>query len=183
MNNPCKTFFCCGLLLVATGCAPVPKPLAKNPIPKVAAKSHADAPPSKPEAPKLPVSEFGVSSSSLAERYLMELGEVQAMSSEQSRRELNELTTSRRLDKPRRLRLAAVLAREEHGDWDRALKLLEGLTNEDDPRSQVLVDLLRKSWRTRLALRQQDARVTQLQQRIQQIKTLEKDLQQRNETP
>lgn len=105
------------------------------------------------------------------------------MSVEQSRRELNELTASKRLDKPRRLRLAAVLAREEHGDWDRALKVLDGLANESDPRSQVLIDLLRKSWRTRMELRQQDARVTELQQRIQQIKTLEKDLQQRSETP
>lgn len=183
MSDTCKTFFFCGLLLVAAGCAPVPKPLVKNPVPKVTVKSHADVAPVKPEAPKLTVSESSSSSSSLAERYLMELSEVQAMTIEQSRRELNELATGKRLDKPRRLRFAAVLAREEHGDWDRALKMLEGLTSENDPRSQVLVDLLRKSWRMRLELRQQDARVTELQQRIQQIKTLEKDLQQRSETP
>lgn len=183
MSDTHKTFICCGLLLIAAGCASAPKPLAKNAIPEVATKPLADALPDKPEAAKLQISESGAPLASLAERYLLELGQVQAMSAEQSRRELNELAGIKRLDKPRRLRLAAVLARDEQGEWDRALKMLDGLATDDDPRSQILVDLLRKSWRTRLALRQQDARVTQLQQRIQQIKALEKDLQQRSETP
>lgn len=161
----------------------MPKPFAIDPTPIPTVKSHAEDVPIKPEIPKLTVSELSSSTPSLAERYLMELSEVQAMSVEQSRRELNELASGKQLDKPRRLRLAAVLAREEHADWDRALKMLEGLTNDGDPRSQVLVDLLRKSWRLRLELRHQDARVTELQKRIQQIKTLEKDLQQRSETP
>lgn len=183
MSDIRKTFICCGLLLIAAGCASAPKPPGKNAIPEVVAKPPVDALPSRPEAPKLPLSESGASSASLAEKYLLELGQVQAMSPEQSRRELNELAASKRLDKPRRLRLAAVLARDEQAEWDRALKMLDGLASDDDPRSQVLVDLLRKSWRARLALRQQDARVTELQQRIRQIKSLEKDLQQRSETP
>lgn len=180
MNNTGKTFFLAWLLLGAAGCAPMPKPPVKLPAPKA---SPAEGVTLRPETSRLPIFASGSPALTLAERYLMELGEVQAMSVEQSRRELNELMASKRLDKPRRLRLAAVLARDEHGDWDRALKMLEGLANDDDPRSQVLMDLLRKSWRTRLALRQQDARVTELQQRIQQIKTLEKDLQQRSESP
>ena len=179
-----KRFFISCLVLITAGCAPLaPKPPAKPPAPKPA---PADVTQPRPESPKPVTSEPGSPVSALpstvAEKYLMELGEVQAMSVEQSRRELNELTASKRLDKPKRLRLAAVLARDEHGDWDRALKMLDGLAN-DDPPSQVLVDLLRKTWRTRLELRQQDARVTELQQRIQQIKTLEKDLLQRSETP
>lgn len=180
MNNIGKTFLLSCLLLTVAGCAPVPKPLVQAPAPKTA--PH-DAVPLRPESSKPTVIEPGLLPPTPAERYLMELGEVQAMSGEQSRRELNELTASRRLDKPKRLRLAAVLARDEHGDWDRALKILDGLANDDDPRSQVLLDLLRKSWRSRLALRQQESRVTELQHRIQQIKTLEKDLQQRSETP
>lgn len=178
-----KNFICWGLLLIAAGCASVPKPPAKTAIPEVAPKSSGDAVPGKLETPKVPASGTDAPTNSLAERYLLELSQVQSMSADQSRRELNELVTSKRLDKPRRLRLAAALARDEQGEWERAIKMLEGLANDDDPRSQVLMDLLRKSWRARLTLRQQDARITELQQRIQQIKTLEKDLQQRSETP
>lgn len=179
MKHLREAFLMTGLLLLAAGCTLLPKPPVKPAVPKA---PPADSVPLRPEHPGASIAP-SLPAPTLAERYLMELSEVQAMSVEQSRRELNELTASKRLDKPRRLRLAAVLARDEHGDWDRALKMLDGLANDDDPRSQVLMDLLRKSWRTRLALRQQDARVTELQQRIQQIKTLEKDLQQRSETP
>ena len=182
MSDASKTVFFCCLLLIAAGCTTVSKPLVKNPLPKTTVKSHADVSPVKPDVPKPAAAESSAALPSLAERYLMELSEVQAMSAEQSRRELNELNTAKRLDKIKRFRLAAVLTREEHGDWERALKMLEGLTN-DDPRSQALTDLLRKSLRTQIELRQQDARVIELQQRIEQIKTLEKDLHQRNETP
>ena len=183
MNKLVKPFFLiCSVLLVA-GCAVAPQPPAKPAVPKPA---PADVAQPRLESPKPTNDESGLPvpplSPTLAERYLVELGEVQAMSVEQGRRELAELTANKRLDKPKRLRLAAVLARDEHADWERALKMLDGLGN-DDPRSQVLIDLLRKTWRTRLELRQQDARVTELQQRIQQIKTLEKDLLQRSETP
>lgn len=183
MSHACKTFFPCCLLVIAAGCAPVPKPLAENPIAKSTVTSHADVAAVKTGAPEPALADSISSPLSPAERYLAELGDVQAMSAEQNRRELSELNNGRRLDKISRFRLAAVLARDEHGDWERALKMLEGLTNDNDPRSHALVDLLRKSLRTRIELRQQGARVAELLQRIQQIKTLEKDLQQRSETP
>ncbi len=116
-----------------------------------------------------------------AELYLAELGAVQGLNGEQTRRELAELNADKRLDSRQRFRLAALLARDEHGDWESALKALDELPDDPDARAQALVETLKKSLRARLDLRQQSARVLELQDRIQQIKALEKDLQQRNE--
>lgn len=126
--------------------------------------------------PLVPISALRVS----AELYLAQLGEVHGLSGEQIRRELTELNTGKRLDRAQRFRLAALLSRDEQGDWARALKALDGWADEGDPRTHALVDILRKSLRARLDLRQQTARVAELQQRIEQIKALEKDLQHRN---
>lgn len=117
----------------------------------------------------------------LSERYLTELTRAQLLSLEQCRREVADLNAGRRLDSGERFRLAALLARDDHGDWERAIKALDGLAGDPDPRAQALVDTLKKSLRARHDLRQQTSRVTELQARIEQIKALEKDLQQRNE--
>ena len=117
----------------------------------------------------------------LSERYLTELTRAQLLSLEQCRREVADLNAGRRLDSGERFRLAALLARDDHGDWERAIKALDGLADDSDPRAQALVDTLKKSLRARHDLRQQTSRVTELQARIEQIKALEKDLQQRNE--
>ena len=116
-----------------------------------------------------------------SERYLTELTRAQLLSLEQCRREVADLNAEKRLDSVERFRLAALLARDEHGDWERAIKALDSLADDPDPRAQALVDTLKKSLRARYDLRQQTSRVTELQERIEQIKALEKDLQQRNE--
>lgn len=116
-----------------------------------------------------------------ADRYLIELGNVQALNTDQIRREVAMLNVEKRLDNTQRFRLAALLARDEHGDWERAIKALDGLGDDPDPRAQALVAILKKSLRARVELRQQTARVVELLERIQQIKALEKNLQQRIE--
>ncbi len=116
-----------------------------------------------------------------AERYVTELSNAQGLTTAQIRREVAALNTDKRLDNTQRFRLAALLSRDEHGDWERAIKALDGLGDDPDPRAQALVAILKKSLRARFELRQQTARVIELQERIQQIKALEKNLQQRIE--
>ena len=116
-----------------------------------------------------------------SERYLTELARAQLLSLEQCRREVVDLNAEKRLDSVERFRLAALLARDDHGDWERGIKALDGLADDPDPRAQALVDTLKKSLRARHDLRQQTSRVIELQERIAQIKALEKDLQQRTE--
>ena len=147
------------VLMLLAGCAaPAPKPVSK---PAVAVKPAV----------------------SLAEEYLNELGEVQGLSPDQARRELAELTTAKRLASADRFRVVVLVARDDRGDWERALKTLDDLPSDPDPRAQALLDTLRRLLHARLDLRTQAARTQELQDRIQQIKTLEKDLQQRNEAP
>jgi ribosomal protein S12 methylthiotransferase accessory factor YcaO len=50
---------------------------------------------------------------------------------------------------------------------------------EDDARTQALVELMKRSLKARIELRQQTARNLELQDKLEQIKTLEKSLQQR----
>jgi hypothetical protein len=61
--------------------------------------------------------------------------------------------------------------------------LLLNALPEPDARTQALLDLMKKSLRTRLELTQQTARTQELQDKLTQIKALEKSLQQRNGTP
>jgi len=49
-----------------------------------------------------------------------------------------------------------------------------------DARAQPLIDLMKKSLRARIELKQQTARAQELQDKLDQIKALEKSLQQRN---
>lgn len=162
----------------ATKTSTVPSAAAKSAEPAVRESRTADAGSARNGAD---ASEMAQSSMLLADRYLAEIGDVQGLSGERFRRALNELNGEKHLDRVQRFRLAVLLLRDEHGDWERALKALEGLADDADPRAGGLIDLLRKSLRMRLDLRQQTARAADLQERIQQIKTLEKDLQQRSE--
>lgn len=110
---------------------------------------------------------------------LGELARVATLSAEQRRRELAELEGERRLDDARRFQLAALLEREDGVEaLERSLKIL-GALSEADPRAQSLLDLMKKSLRARIELRQQTARTQELQDKLEQIKALEKSLQQR----
>ncbi len=111
---------------------------------------------------------------------LGELARVAALSAEQRRRELADLEGARRLDDARRFRLAALLEREDSVEaLERSLKSLNAMA-DGDARTQALLDLMKKSLRTRIELRQQTARTQELQDKLEQIKALEKSLQQRN---
>ena len=170
---------CCCLGLVLSACTQsAPRLSAESPSAKLATAT----PSLKKSAPSVDLPLTDAKPAALTvELYLAELEKIQGLSGEQSRRELTELNSEKRLDKMQRFRLGALLSRDDHGDWERGLKALEGLPEGSDPRTQTLVEILRKLLRTRLDLRQQTARVGELQQRIQQIKALEKDLQQRSE--
>lgn len=194
MTRLYSPILCCCLALALSACAPAMQRPSENQSTKPSAavqpeKKSASAeatPPESNTAESIPVRAAteplppSPSSPASAELYLAQLGEVHGLSGEQSRRELAELNTGKRLDRAQRFRLAALLSRDEHGDWTRALKSLDGWADEGDPRILALIDILRKSLRARLDLRQQTARVAELQQRIEQIKALEKDLQHRS---
>lgn len=131
-----------------------------------------------PDYPAIPgLTEQGASA------MLGELARVDALTPAQRRREVAELEGLRRLDAARRFQLAALLAREDSNESiERSLLLLNALP-EPDARTQALLDLMKKSLRTRLELTQQTARTQELQDKLTQIKALEKSLQQRNGTP
>lgn len=146
-----KSFFVAGLLLTLTACA----------LP--------------PEYPS-----FLVQDESGASALLGELSRVGSLSPEQRRRELAELEGLRHLNSARRFQLAALLEREDTVEaFERSLKLLNAMP-EGDARTQALLDLLKRSLRTRLDLKQQVTRTQELQGKLEQIKALEKSLQQRN---
>lgn len=112
-----------------------------------------------------------------------ELARVAALSGEQRRRELAALENERRLDDGRRFLLAALLEREDSVDaLERSLKTL-GAIGEVDARTQALLELMKKSLRARIELRQQTLRAQELQDKLDQIKALEKSLQQRATPP
>lgn len=110
---------------------------------------------------------------------LGELARVSALSAEQRRRELAELEGTR-LDNGRRFQLAALLERDDSVEaLERSLKNLTAI-GDQDARSQSLIDLMKKSLKARIENRQLTARNAELQGKLEQIKTLEKSLQQRN---
>ncbi|MDP3584012.1 MAG: hypothetical protein Q8R61_02730 [Thiobacillus sp.] len=112
-----------------------------------------------------------------------ELARVAALTGEQRRRELAALENERRLDDGRRFLLAALLEREDSVDaLERSLKTL-GAIGEADARTQALLELMKKSLRARIELRQQTLRAQELQDKLDQIKALEKSLQQRATPP
>ena len=114
---------------------------------------------------------------------LGELSRVAMLSAEQRRRELTGLEGERRLDNERRFLLAALLEREDSAEaLERSLKSLNAMA-DGDTRAQALLDLMKKSLKSRIELRQQTARTQELQDKLEQIKALEKSLQQRNGLP
>ena len=130
-------------------------------------------PPERP-ASRIPSSEPGMSV------LLSELARVATLSPEQRRRELAALDNGRRLDDVRRFQLAALLEREDSTDaFERGLKTLAAM-EEADSRTQALVELLKRSLKARIELKQQTARADELQDKLEQIKALEKSLQQRS---
>lgn len=147
-----KSVFLAGLLLTLGACVTPPEPLP-------ARHSHTELD---------------------ATALLGELARVTALSPEQRRRELAGLD-ERRLDNARRFQLATLLEREDSVDaLERSLKTLGAITSIDS-RAQPLVELMKKSLKTRIELRQQTARAQELQDKLDQIKALEKSLQQRND--
>jgi hypothetical protein len=111
---------------------------------------------------------------------LSELARVATLTPEQRRRELADLENGRRLDDARRFQLATLLEREDSADaFERGLKALAAM-EEADSRTQALVELLKRSLKVRIELKQQTARAEELQDKLEQIKALEKSLQQRS---
>lgn len=146
-----KSFLLAGLLLTLTACALPPE------YPSFLAQDESGAP-----------------------ALLGELSRVGSLSPEQRRRELAELEGLRHLNSARRFQLAALLEREDTVEaFERSLKLLNAMP-EGDARTQALLDLMKRSLRTRLELKQQVTRTQELQGKLEQIKALEKSLQQRN---
>ncbi|OZA14438.1 MAG: hypothetical protein B7X94_00955 [Hydrogenophilales bacterium 17-62-8] len=125
------------------------------------------APRSSPVAPAMPT-------------LLSDLARVANLSPEQRRRELATLDNGRRLDDAKRFQLAALLEREDSAEaYERGLKALAAM-EETDSRTQALADLLKRTLKARLELKQQTARADELQGKLDQIKALEKSLQQRS---
>jgi hypothetical protein len=149
-----KAVFLAALLLVLGGCA-VP-----------------------PERAVAPTPHSGLDASAL----LRELARVGSLPPEQRRREvaaLERLDSERRLDDARRFQLAALLEREDSVDaHERGLKSL-GAIGEVDTRARPLIDMMKRLLKTRIELKQQTALAQELQDKLEQIKALEKSLQQR----
>lgn len=113
-----------------------------------------------------------------AQAMLAELSRVGSLSAEQRRRELAALEGSR-LDDARRFQLAALLERDDSPDApERGLRALNAL-DPADARAQALVEMMKRTLRARIELKQQTARAQELHDKLDQIKTLEKSLQQR----
>ena len=112
-------------------------------------------------------------------RRLDELARIASLSPEQRRRETAQLDEQRRLEPSQRFQLAALLEREDTVDaMERSLKLLTGL-NDGNSRTEAVSEMMKRSLRARLDARQLAARNQELQNKLEQIKTLEKSLQQR----
>ena len=108
-----------------------------------------------------------------------ELARISGLSAEQRRRELADLENSR-LNDARRFQLAALLERDDSVDaLERSLKALSAM-GEQEARSQALIDLMKRSLKARIEQKQLAARNAELQDKLEQIKALEKSLQQRN---
>jgi hypothetical protein len=109
-----------------------------------------------------------------------ELARVSALSADQRRRELADLENTR-LNDIRHFQLAALLERDDSVEaLERSLKSLAAI-GDLDARSQSLIDLMKRSLRARIENKQLTADNAELQDKLEQIKALEKSLQQRNE--
>lgn len=158
-----------GLVLALSACATAPPAASPSPCPPCPPADPPHLRASAAEAPSAP--------------FLAELARIASLSAEQRRRELAALEAGPQLDNTRRFQLAALLDREDGAEaLERSLKSLGAITAVD-ARSQALVELMKRSLKARIELVQQAARARQLQDRLEQIKALEKSLQQRNAAP
>lgn len=128
------------------------------------------------EKPMFPVAETSLGVTAVS----AELARVATLTPEQRRRELAALDGERRLDDARRFQQAALLEREDSVEApERALKSLAAL-DDVSPRARPVIELMKRALRTRVELRQQAAQSQALQEKLDQIKALEKSLQQHN---
>jgi hypothetical protein len=99
---------------------------------------------------------------------------------EHQRAEIARLDSERSSSVTARFKLALLLGRaDEPAEIERGLKILSALEG-DGKAAQALIDLAAGKLRARLDAQRQHARASALQQRIEQIKALEKSLQQRD---
>jgi hypothetical protein len=130
----------------------------------------------RPALPAFTADQTGPAATTL----LNELSRVGSLSPEQRRRELAVLEGERRLDDSKRFQLAALLERDDSPEaLERSLKVLGAIENVD-ARGQALVELMKRALKARIELKQQAARAQELQDKLDQIKALEKSLQQRS---
>jgi len=102
------------------------------------------------------------------------------LSAEQRRREVAELEGMRRLGQAKRFQLAALLEREDNVEaLERSLRNLNAMSDVDTG-ARPLLDLMKKSLKARIELKQLTAHAQELEDKLEQIKVLEKSLQQRN---
>lgn len=114
---------------------------------------------------------------------LDELARQTAQSADALRAERTRLEGERLATARLQFRFALLLARDDDAaSQERALKLL-GALDTRDARAQALVDLVRTGLRAQLDARRQASRTQELQTRIDQLKALEKSLQQRDDAP
>lgn len=115
---------------------------------------------------------------------LDELARLAAQPADAQRAERSRLDGGERLATARlQFRLALLLGRDDDpASQERALKLL-GTIDTSDPRAQALIDLARTALKAQLDARRQASRTQELQARIDQLKALEKSLQQRDDAP
>lgn len=108
------------------------------------------------------------------------LARVAVLSPEQRRRQLADLDGERRPDPALQLLRAALLERQDEVEaLERSHKILAAITPTDDA-TRALVDLMKRTLKARIDLAQQTQRAQALQDKLDQLKTLEKSLQQRN---
>lgn len=111
------------------------------------------------------------------------LARVATLPTEQRRSERARLEDERSLGPAGQFRLALLLGYEDDpAAQERGLKLL-GNVDADGTRVQALLDLAKDACRARIDAQRHAARAQELQDRIDQIKVLEKSLQQRDATP
>jgi len=168
-----KSGLLASLLLLTLGACALPPPERAERLPKVECVERVAPHAPQPQPQPQPQPE------SAAAGLLGQLARISALSAEQRRREFAELDGTR-LDDARRFQLAALLERDDNIEaLERSLKNLIAI-GEVDSRSQSLLDLMKKSLRARIESRQLAARNAELQDKLEQIKALEKSLQQRN---
>jgi hypothetical protein len=144
--------------------------------------------PLTPVAPKPPAKSQAapvVASAGLGtDEALDTLARINTLSAEQQRAELARLDGERPPAAiAAQFRLALLLGRDDDpAAVERGLKLL-GTIEADGSRAQAVLDLAKSALRAQLDARRNAARAQELQTRIDQIKALEKSLQQRDAAP